>query len=93
MTEDYLKDNIQDPKKIEAFIKEIVIVNIGQAAIERKDVESVKKLWVEAYRNACEELKKKGIAKDNALHQPVSSIVKACFRQKPQPRGKVHSSG
>ncbi|MDD3906313.1 MAG: HEAT repeat domain-containing protein [Candidatus Omnitrophica bacterium] len=54
LTDNYLKDGIQDPKKIEGFIKEIVVVSIGQAAIERKDIASVKKLWIESYKRAYE---------------------------------------
>ncbi|MDD3906112.1 MAG: hypothetical protein PHS46_06265, partial [Candidatus Omnitrophica bacterium] len=63
LTDNYLKDGIQDPKKIEGFIKEIVVVSIGQAAIERKDIASVKKLWIESYRRSYEALMEKGIVK------------------------------
>lgn len=61
LSQSYLEDSLKDPKAIEGFIKEIVIVNIGQAAIEKKDIDSVKKLWIEGYKNAYEELKAKGI--------------------------------
>ena len=65
LSETYLKDSIQEPKKIDAFITEIVIVSIGQAVIERKDIASVKKMWIESYKNAYEELVKKGIVRES----------------------------
>ncbi|MCX5666038.1 MAG: hypothetical protein NT036_03190, partial [Candidatus Omnitrophica bacterium] len=64
MTNAYFGENITDPNKVQGFVKDIILVSLGQAAIQGKDIKSVKKLWIESYNNAYEDLKARGIIKD-----------------------------
>ena len=66
ISNDYLKDSLADPKQAQAFILDAVITSIGQAVIEHRDVESVKKLWLNGYTTAYESLKTKGIIREPA---------------------------
>ncbi|MCM8761072.1 MAG: hypothetical protein NC933_02910, partial [Candidatus Omnitrophica bacterium] len=61
LTDEYLKKGIADPAVVMGFIRDIVITSLGQAAIQRQDVDSVKKLWVDSYKNSYEGLKNRGI--------------------------------
>ncbi|MFA5143645.1 MAG: putative PEP-binding protein [Candidatus Omnitrophota bacterium] len=61
LAEDYMKEHIQDAANVEIFIMDVVVASLGQAAIAKKDVEGVKRLWIDAYRNAYENLEKDGL--------------------------------
>ncbi|MBN2453494.1 MAG: hypothetical protein JXB40_04455, partial [Candidatus Omnitrophica bacterium] len=59
-TDNYFNAGIADPKKVELFIQDIVITSLAQAVMDRKDLESVKKLWIQSYKDKYEELVSQG---------------------------------
>ncbi|MDP3791354.1 MAG: glycosyltransferase family 2 protein, partial [Candidatus Omnitrophota bacterium] len=61
LSDNYLKNSMADPKQAQSFLLDAIITSLGQAAIENRDVESVKKLWLAGYTNAYESLKAKGL--------------------------------
>ncbi|MDD5174211.1 MAG: PEP/pyruvate-binding domain-containing protein, partial [Candidatus Omnitrophica bacterium] len=61
LTEDCIKDSLQDPMVIEEFINDIIVTNLKEAKKDGKNVHAIAGLWIENYRAAYEDLKARGI--------------------------------
>ncbi|MCX5665841.1 MAG: hypothetical protein NT036_02165, partial [Candidatus Omnitrophica bacterium] len=49
LADEYLGEGISDPIRTEAFIVDVIMTNLAVAAIEKKDLRSVAKLWIDSY--------------------------------------------
>ncbi|MFA5500403.1 MAG: hypothetical protein WC404_04925, partial [Candidatus Omnitrophota bacterium] len=63
LTDEYLKGSLQNPAVINSFIKDIIVTSLRQAKEEHKNVHEVANLWIDNYRIAFEDLKRKGVIK------------------------------
>jgi len=75
LADEYLGEGISDPIRTEAFIVDVIMTNLAVAAIEKKDLHSVAKLWIDSYGKAYEDLKAKGIIKEPAAAEKDKPFV------------------